>query len=93
MDTHMKPGDQIIWATDLDKPQSLRHGTVVKVSGEYLQYGPKVEDSVHVGFVFPARVESDLVAIITKRQRLRKAYDDSMKLIYELRNAVTRGDK
>lgn len=87
------PGDPIVWATDLDKPSSIQHGTVVKVSGEYLQYGPKAEDSVHAAFVFPARVETDLVAVITERQRLRKAYDDSMKLVYELRNAITRGEK
>lgn len=90
----MKPGDEIVWASDIAEPKSICHGTVVKIlDGEYLQYGSTAADSVHRGFAFPARVEAELVEILTKRQALRKAYDDSMALIYELRNAVTRGEK
>ena len=92
MSTVWMAGAPIIWAINLDDPTSIRHATVVKVSGEYIQYGVRAEDSVHSAYVFPARVESQLVAIATERQRLKKAYDDSMKLIYELRNAITRGE-
>jgi hypothetical protein len=83
----------IIWATNMDDPATIRRATIVKVSGEFIQYGPTMADSVHVAFVFPARVEADLIEVLTKRQQLKKAYDDSMKLIYELRNAITRGEK
>lgn len=83
----------IIWATNMDDPSSIRRGTVVKISGDFIQYGAKAEDSVHSAYVLPARVEADLIEILAKRQALKKAYDDSMKLIYELVNAITRGEK
>lgn len=85
-------GAAIIWATNMDDPASIRVGTVQKVAGEYLQYGAKPEDSVHSAFVFPAKAESRLREILIKRQALKRAYDESMRLIYELRNAVVRGD-
>lgn len=87
-----QPGMPIVWANDLDKPSSIQRGTVQKVSGEYLQYGDKPEYSVHMAFVFPARAEAHLIEILRKREALKKAYDDSMKLIYELRNAIIRGE-
>lgn len=89
----LRPGQPIIWATNMDDPASIRYGTVVKVSDEFVQYGPKAEDSIHTAYVFPARVEDELIEILDERKQLKKAYDDSVKLIYELRNAVTRGEK
>lgn len=88
----MKVGEPIVWATNMDDPSSIRSAMVQRISGEYIQYGAKVEDSVHKAWVFPARAEAHLREVLTKRQALKKAYDDSMKLIYELRNAVIRGD-
>lgn len=86
-----KVGESIIWATSMEDPTSIRRGTVVR-TGEFIQYGPKAEDSVHSAYVFPARAEARLIEILTERQRLKKAYDDSMKLVYELANAITRGE-
>lgn len=88
-----EPGQPIVWATSLDDPASIRRGTVVKINGEFIQYGSRAEDSVYAAYVFPARVEQDLAEILETRQQLKKAYDDSMKLIYELINAIGRGEK
>jgi hypothetical protein len=89
----VKVNEPVVWATNMDDPATIRRETVVKISGEFVQYGAKAEDSVHSAYVFPARVEADLIEILTERRRLKKAYDDSMKLIYELSNAIVRGEK
>lgn len=87
-------GQPIVWATNMDDPSTIKQGTVQKLhpGGEFLQYGDKAENSVHSAYVFPARAEAHLREVLTKRQALKKAYDDSMKLIYELRNSIIRGE-
>jgi hypothetical protein len=92
----MKEGDKIVWNTSsYDSPESVVTGTVTKVSGKDLcwvnnQHRP--EDCIYQAYTYPAEYKDELIAILTERQKLRKAYDDSLKLLFELRNKVTRGD-
>jgi hypothetical protein len=47
---------------------------------------------LHRAYLFPVQADNILTQILKERARLKKAYDDSMALVYQLRNAVTRGD-
>ncbi len=94
-----KNGDPIIWFSNLDSADGIRRGTITKIRVDQgmtllftdLNHAP--EDCLYAAYAWPARVEAELVAILEERARLKKAFDDSMKLVYELRNAVTRGEK
>lgn len=85
-----KPGDEVIWFDDLDRPDTFHHGTVEKVNAEWAQIDGELR---HMGFLFPSRVREELVEIVRHKAALRKAWLDSMKLVYELNNAITRGEK
>lgn len=41
-------------------------------------------------FVFPLSAEGEILEVVRQRAALKKAYDDSMKLVYELVNKLTR---
>ena len=89
-----KAGDHVVWASDLSDPTTVEEGVVTRVGSESGQ------DTVWIGnrgvffadFMWPGRVTDHLIGIIAERQKLKKAYDDSMKLIYELRNQIARGE-
>jgi len=94
----MQVGDRIIWCGAMTGPDQIREGTVTRVrnSGEPLVWVDsqhKPEDCIYQAYCWPARVREELTAILLERQRLQKAADDSMKLVYELKNAITRGEK
>ena len=85
-------GDEIVWTGNLDDPDSLRCGIITKVSKDYcwVDKHHKPEDCIYQSLCWPAEFEGELRAILEERARLKKAFDDSMKLIYQLRNKITR---
>ena len=89
----VKIGDAIVWADQMDLPV-LNRGTVTQVRGDacWVDGKHRPEDCLYQAYAWPARVEAELVAVLTERRRLRKAYDDSMGLIYQLRNRIERGE-
>lgn len=95
--TDCKIGDKILWCGQLTGPEHIRSGTVTRVNEKHQlvwvdnEHAP--EDCLMVAYVWPARVEAELRAILTERARLQKLADDSMKLLYELSNAIARGEK
>ena len=82
-------GDKVIWASDLSRPE-LEEGTVTKVQGDATCWIG--EDCVYTDYLWPARVKLQLLEILEHRQQLLKAYTDSMSLIYELNNQISRGE-
>jgi hypothetical protein len=94
----MQIGDKIVWCSQLNSPNQIREGTVTKTrAGDmplvWVDSQHKPEDCIYEAYCWPARVKTELVAILTERQRLQKVADDSMKLIYQLRNAIGREEK
>lgn len=85
-----KPGDEVIWFDDLDRPDTFHHGTIEKLDKEWAWIAGEPR---HQGFLFPSRVREEFLEIVRHRAELRKAWMDSMKLIYELNNAIIRGEK
>ena len=88
-------GDPVIFPRTLDDP-FLTEGTVTRST---TQQGTAViwvdnkhlpEDCLYASFAWPAQYKKELREILEKRAALKKAYDDSMGLVYELRNRITR---
>lgn len=95
----VKVGELAIWYDSMDDSRTKRTGTVSKIvvegTWEYICVNGKnkMEDAMNASFVFPGRVEKDLEQIVQERARLKKAYDDSISLVFELSNQIARGEK
>lgn len=87
-----KPGDKIIVATSLDRLSDLHEETITKVSKDTVQCGSS-ENQYYTAFTWPVAYKSQLEEIVQKRAELKKAFDDSMGLVYELKNKIARETK
>lgn len=92
----LKVGDPIVWCVnDLVDPK-IRSGTITKISPRetwcWVDGHHKAEDCVAYEYVFPASAKDELIKILEERRALKKAYDDSIGLIYKLRNRVALGE-
>jgi phosphatidylinositol kinase/protein kinase (PI-3 family) len=87
----MKVGDKILFTSDMDSPSSITEATITKVHKETIECGGK-ENQYYKAFAWPLSAKEELVKILQKRQELKKALDDSMSLVYALRNKVSRGE-
>ena len=85
-----KVGDKVL-VGDLDDPAKLKEYTISSVGKDTVTCGSP-ELVFYTAFVWPARVKDELVRIINERRKLKKAYDDSMGMIYELRNKIARSE-
>jgi hypothetical protein len=89
----MKIGDKIIWG---DNPDDLREGTVSKMSGSgitalcFVDKQHKPEDCIYQAYTWPAKYKEELIIALKERLRLKKQYDDSIKLLLDLRNKIVR---
>jgi hypothetical protein len=95
----MEIGDKIIWVGDMTGREAIREGVVSKLRSSstgnlvWVDGLHKPEDCIYEAYCWPARVRDELAAILARRLELQKQVDDSMKLVYQLRNAITRGEK
>ena len=93
----MKIGDRIIWTLSVESPDSIREGVVTKYKPQtelvWVNGDHQPEDCIYVGYTWPASAKEQLHAILTERARLKKQFDDSMSLVYQLRNRITRGQE
>lgn len=92
-----KLGDYVVWASSLDSiREPLQRGQLTKIrvnnDGTLLWVDGKhrPEDCLSADFVWPAAFADRLNAIRKTRAELKRAFDDSMKLIYDLRNEAVR---
>lgn len=90
----MQVGDKVIWADDMSDEKSVHEGTITKLTKEYcwVDNKHKQEQTMYLMYMWPIAAKEKLIAILIERRMLKKQYDDSMSLIYQLRNAVTRGE-
>lgn len=84
-------GDKILIISDLECESSVHEKTVTKVMKDCVQCGSP-EEVYYTAFCWPARVKEQLLEIIRQRAILKKAYDDSMGLVYELKNKMARNE-
>jgi len=95
----VKVGDKIIWYFDLTGKGEKRSGTITAIKPRrdgdlvFVDEHHKLEDCIYAAYCWPASVEAELDAILARRRALLKAYDDSMKDVFELRNAIARGER
>jgi hypothetical protein len=94
-----KVNDEIIWAGDLNSGSAaIRSGTITKLRVNndntllFVDGQHQLEDCIFAQYCWPARIREQLASILDERLRLKKEYDDSMKLVFELRNQVIRGE-
>lgn len=89
---NVQVGKKVVWCHDMADPSTLQEGTVTRVGGEiaWVDGHHRPEDCIYKAYLWPAEVKDELLDIIKERARLKKAYDDSMGLIYQLGNKVTR---
>lgn len=85
-------GDEIVWTGNLADPNSLRQGAITKIQGDlrWVDYQHKPEDCIYLAYCWPAKYKAELADILRKRRELKEAFDDSMSLIYQLRNKIAR---
>lgn len=83
-----KPGDKILFCDGFNNPNEIREYTITKVNKDTVQCG-SAEMTFYLAFGFPAKYRTELEEICRKRQELKKAYDDSMRLIYQLKNKIS----
>ena len=93
MSTTFKIGDSIIWPISMDKTET-RKGTISKLRGDlvWIDNLHKAEDCIYIAYIYPTRVKNELLAILKIREQLTKDLNNSMKLIYELNNKISRGE-
>ena len=91
-------GDVVLWSATSEDPNGVRSGRITKMGKPgseqliWVDGRHKPEDCIYAAFCWPERVKDEYLRILMERKRLKKEYDDSMKLIYELRNRLVRGE-
>ena len=96
---HLTLGDRICWINGAsENPADVKEGMITKITLMpgidqlcWVDKQHKSEDCIMVAFVYPARVKDAYIEILKQRAILKAAYNDSMKLIYQLRNDVING--
>lgn len=91
-----KVGDKVIWADSLDGSSQIHTGILASIKNAGINSECKLVGELYpryLSFMWPERVRTELELIIQKRKELKKQFDDSMKLIHELHNQITRGEK
>ena len=84
-------GDPIVWAPHADRPE-VKAGTITKLNKSYawIDNYHKPEDCIDRVYIYPAKYLEALLEVLQTRARLKKAYEDSIGQIFELRNRIIR---
>lgn len=85
----MKIGDTILVPRSLDDPSGITEHVITKVMKDSVQCGSP-EMVFYSAFCWPIEVKDELIKILETRRALKKQFDDSMGLIYELKNKIVR---
>lgn len=76
---------KLLYAEDLNDPKTIREVTVIKETDDL--YITNIGHLYKV-YTFPLEFRDKLLDVLTVRAELKAKYDDSIKLIYALRNEV-----
>lgn len=92
----LKLGMEIVYG-NIDTVAGLRTGIITKITpglyGNDLVFVDnchRAEDCISKSYCWPIEFKEKLVKIVKTREKLRQAYEYSIKLVYELRDEVTR---
>jgi hypothetical protein len=92
-----KLGDSVILASDLASPIISHEGTITKLSKQkdiaWIDGHHRPEDCIYSAYLWPMEYKEELIAVLTERAFLKKKYEDSMALIYQLSNKITNARK
>ena len=86
-----KVGDKVLIPDSLHSASQILEKVITKVEKDTIQCG-SVEQTYYKAFCWPASAREELIKILETRAELKKAFDDSMKLVYELKNKISRGE-
>lgn len=80
---------EVIIIPDWADPASIQYG---KTDWEYInEYWIKTSRGPMLsGYILPLSYENDVLRVTKQRQQLKKAFDDSMSLVYQLQNQFQR---
>ena len=79
-------GDTCLFVPDLSIAV-IEEYIITKIGKDTVECGSK-ERTFYTAFLWPTSCKEELLTILTERAKLRKALDDSMSLIYQLRNKL-----
>lgn len=90
----IKIGDEIFYSANSVDISTIRTGIVTKMRSDNLggyiftdnQHKP--EDCIYDSYCFPIKYLDEFKEIVEKRAKLKKEFEDSMSLIYQLNNKV-----
>lgn len=95
----MKKGDAIFVVNDWSNPETIQYGifqSQTVASGEKyitLEGSTPTSPRIHnAAYVFPLSAQADVLTVVYQRMQLKQAYDESMKLVYEVCNKRSRGE-
>lgn len=84
----MNKGDTILVCSDYAEPNSITRHKVIKVNKDTVQC--EGEGNIfYLAFCWPLSAEEQLISALEERKKLKTELDNSMKLIYELRNSLS----
>jgi hypothetical protein len=71
----------------LDDPFSIRVRQLKTILCEST-YVDRQNEHFDANFCWPLQYKNELLAVLTERAKLKKAFDDSMGLVYQLNNMI-----
>ncbi|MCY1300614.1 hypothetical protein D9M70_501880 [compost metagenome] len=79
---------KMYFVSDWSGKEPLR---TVQVIGKPDQHGYVATEigPLHTGYLFPLHAKEQVETVLAERGKLRKAYDDSIALVYRLNNAYS----
>jgi hypothetical protein len=92
VDMEYKKDDKVLVVHDWSRPVEVKEGTITKNSSSKQEYVEVDGQLLSGAYIFPPSAREDIMTVVMKRAALKEAYDDSMKLVYEVCNRKSRGE-
>lgn len=88
----IREAGEFLVAHDLADPGTIERHDLARETGDAFVSAKGWEYVYMKDFCWPVQAEAELRAVVEERARLRKAFDDSMSLVFGLRNKISRGE-
>lgn len=86
-------GERVLIVHDWSKTEPLQEGTIQRIKINQDMTEIMVDGQWYYAHAFmPLAARAEVEAVQRERARLKKAYDDSISLVFELRNKAARGE-
>ena len=90
----LKEGESVLLCDNTADQSSIRAVKIVKIADEQGILTAKVKAAklesfwVYVSALYPLSYEQELRELVAERAKLKQAFDDSLSLVYKLRNKI-----